>query len=102
MFLNACPAGNRDEFSAGCQRWRVCCPLVERCAGHDIAEVGWKDSKMSHCGILRLENLPRAERMLLLRDALERHGKDLSDGAIVIASSTKFRVRNPLQSENSK
>lgn len=103
-------------------------------AGHDIAEVGWKDSKMSdsnilqwavsenriivttdndfeemiwcqgkrHCGILRLENLPRAERMLLLRDALERHGKDLSDGAIVIASSTEFRVRNPLQSEKSK
>ena len=100
-------------------------------AGHDVAEVGWKDSRMSdsdilqwavsesriivttdndfeemiwrqgkkHCGILRLENLPRAERMMLLDDALGLHGKELTDGAIVIASRTKYRVRKPTPKE---
>jgi predicted nuclease of predicted toxin-antitoxin system len=95
--------------------------------GHDIAEVGLKDPKMSdseildwavkehriiittdndfeemiwrqgkpHCGVLRLENLPRSERLKLLRDVLDRHGRDLESGAIVIASSNKFRIRNP-------
>jgi predicted nuclease of predicted toxin-antitoxin system len=95
--------------------------------GHDIVEVGQKDSKMSdneilnwaikehriiittdndfeemiwrqgkpHCGVLRLENLPRSERIMLLRDVLDRHSRDLESGAIVIALSKKFRVRKP-------
>ncbi len=93
--------------------------------GHDVAEVGQKDPRMSddkilswavrdrriivttdndfeemiwrqgksHCGVLRLENLPRFERMILLNDVLDRHAKDLEAGAIVIALRTKFRIR---------
>ena len=92
--------------------------------GHDVAEVGQKDPRMSddeilswavrerriivttdndfeemiwrqgkpHCGVLRLENLPRDERIALLHDVLDRHSLDLESGAIVIALSTKIRV----------
>ena len=93
--------------------------------GHDVAEVGLKNPRMSdneilswavrerriivttdndfeemiwrqgkpHCGVLRLENLPRAERIALLNDVLDHHSQDLESGAIVIALSTKFRIR---------
>lgn len=60
---------------------------------NDFEEMIWRQGR-SHCGVLRLENLPRAERLALLRDALERYGRDLKSGAIVIALSTKFRVRS--------
>lgn len=95
--------------------------------GHDVAEVGQKDPRMSdneilswavresriivttdndfeemiwrqgkpHCGVLRLENLPRSERIALLHDVLDRHSQDLESGAIVIALTIKFRVRKP-------
>jgi predicted nuclease of predicted toxin-antitoxin system len=65
---------------------------------NDFEEMVWRQGKM-HCGILRMENLPRTERILLLRDVLERHGPDLSSGAIVIASNMKYRVRRPLPKE---
>ncbi len=100
--------------------------------GHDVAEVGQKDPRMSdneilswavrerriivttdndfeemiwrqekpHCGVLRLENLPRSERIVLLRDVLDRHSRDLESGAIVIALRTKFRVRKTQQGRN--
>jgi len=99
--------------------------LIDR--GHNVAEVGQKDSRMSddeilnwavrerriivttdndfeemiwrqgksHCGVLRLENLPRSQRKALLHDVLDRHSKDLESGAIVVALSRKFRVRRP-------
>ena len=58
----------------------------------DFEEMIWRQRK-PHCGILRLENLPRKQRLELLRDALKRYAKDLEAGAIVIASNTKYRVR---------
>ena len=58
----------------------------------DFEEMIWRQGK-SHCGILRLENLPRAQRKALLLDVLDNHRKDLESGAIVIASTRKFRVR---------
>ncbi len=60
----------------------------------DFEEMVWRQGK-KHCGILRLENLPRSERIALLSDVLERHSADLEAGAIVIALSTKYRVRKP-------
>jgi predicted nuclease of predicted toxin-antitoxin system len=104
--------------SGAVARW-----LINR--GHNVAEVGQKDSRMSddeilswavrerriivttdndfeemiwrqgksHCGVLRLENLPRSQRKALVDDVLDRHSKDLESGAIVIALSRKFRVR---------
>jgi predicted nuclease of predicted toxin-antitoxin system len=59
---------------------------------NDFEEMIWRQGK-PHSGVLRLENLPRSERIKLLSDALDRHGPDLESGAIVIALSKKFRVR---------
>ena len=58
----------------------------------DFEEMIWRQGK-PHCGVLRMENLPRRERLELMQDVLDRHSDDLEVGAIVIASSTKFRVR---------
>lgn len=61
---------------------------------NDFEEMIWRQGK-SHCGILRLENLPRSQRIVLLHDVLDRHSKDLESGAIVVALSRKFRIRRP-------
>jgi len=61
---------------------------------NDFEEMIWRQGK-SHCGVLRLENLPRSQRKALVHDVLDRHSKDLESGAIVIALSRKFRVRKP-------
>ena len=59
---------------------------------NDFEEMIWRQGK-SHCGVLRLENLPRSQRKALVHDVLDCHSKDLESGAIVIALSRKFRVR---------
>jgi len=59
---------------------------------NDFEEMIWREGKL-HCGVLRLENLPRSERKVLLYDVLEHHRQDLESGSIVIALSKKFRVR---------
>jgi predicted nuclease of predicted toxin-antitoxin system len=59
---------------------------------NDFEEMIWRQGK-PHCGILPLENLPRSERIALLHDVLDCHSLDLESGAIVIALSTKIRVR---------
>ncbi|WP_435550561.1 DUF5615 family PIN-like protein [Desulfobacterium sp. N47] len=61
---------------------------------NDFEEMIWRQG-MPHCGVLRLENLPRHDRLILLRDALNYFSQDLESGSIVIAQSTKFRVRKP-------
>ena len=66
---------------------------------NDFEEMIWRQGK-PHCGVLRLENLPRSERIVLLRDVLDRHSRDLESGAIVIALRTKFRVRKTQQGKN--
>jgi predicted nuclease of predicted toxin-antitoxin system len=58
----------------------------------DFEAMIWRQGK-THCGVLRLENLPRAERKALLEDVLARHSQLLESGAIVIASSLKIRIR---------
>ena len=58
----------------------------------DFEAMIWHQGK-AHCGVLRLENLPRAERNALLKDVLARHSQVLESGVIVIASSMKIRTR---------
>jgi predicted nuclease of predicted toxin-antitoxin system len=58
----------------------------------DFEEMIWREGKV-HSGLLRLENLPRAGRMALLGDVLEQHEASLLSGAIVIATSSKIRIR---------
>ena len=52
----------------------------------------WREQR-PHCGVLRLENLPRQERLALLLDVLGAHEQALETGAIVIAQSRKIRIR---------
>lgn len=59
---------------------------------NDFEEMIWRQGR-PHCGVLRLENLPRPERIILLSDVLELYSRELESGAIVIALSNKFRVR---------
>lgn len=58
----------------------------------DFEAMIWRRGK-AHCGVLCLENLPRAERKALLEDVLAHHSQELASGAIVIALSTKIRTR---------
>ncbi len=64
----------------------------------DFEEMIWREKKQHH-GILRLENLPRSERISLLEYVLNHHSQDLASGAIIIASSRKIRIRKPARSD---
>ncbi|MEM9539122.1 MAG: DUF5615 family PIN-like protein [Cyanobacteria bacterium P01_E01_bin.42] len=59
---------------------------------NDFEQMIWQHKKL-HCGVLRLENLPRQERKILLEDVLKNHSEDLENRAIVIALQNKFRIR---------
>ncbi len=59
---------------------------------NDFEEMIWCQD-LRHYGVLRIENLPRSERLILLKDVLEKHCDDLESRAIVIASRKKIRVR---------
>ena len=58
----------------------------------DFEQLIWQQNK-PHCGVLRLENLPRNERILLLEDVLSLCIQDLLDGKIIVAMKNKFRIR---------
>jgi predicted nuclease of predicted toxin-antitoxin system len=73
-------------------RWAVADTYIVVTTDQDFEEMIWREGKR-HCGLLRLENLPRAERKALLKDVLAHHSQALENGAIVIALSRKIRVR---------
>jgi predicted nuclease of predicted toxin-antitoxin system len=61
----------------------------------DFEQMIWIQKRL-HCGVLRLENLPRLERVSLFQDVLASYGQDLEAGAVIIASKQKIRIRrNP-------
>lgn len=62
---------------------------------NDFEEMIWRQGR-SHCGILRVENLPRAERKILLEEVLANYAEFLTSGAIVIALKRKIRIRRML------
>jgi predicted nuclease of predicted toxin-antitoxin system len=64
----------------------------------DFEEMIWRE-KRQHAGVLRLENLPRMERLSLLEYTLIHHSQDLESGAIIIASRRKIRIRKPAGKE---
>lgn len=72
--------------------WAVAEDRVIVTTDQDFEELIWREGKQ-HSGLLRLENLPRAERIGLLADVLEHYHRELQSGAIVIASRNKIRIR---------
>jgi predicted nuclease of predicted toxin-antitoxin system len=75
-------------------RWSIREQRIIVTTDQDFERMIWQEGK-NHCGVLRLENLPRAERIALLDDVMGRHGQELRAGAIVIARSRRIRIRNP-------
>jgi predicted nuclease of predicted toxin-antitoxin system len=75
-------------------RWAVEEGRIVVTTDKDFEEMIWRGGR-DHRGVLRLENLPRAQRRDLLLDILDRHGEDLERGAIVIATRRTVRVRRP-------
>ena len=76
--------------------WAVADGRIIVTTDSDFEELVWRERK-PHCGLLRLENLPRRQRLQLLEEALSLHAKALESAAIVIALRMKFRVREFLQ-----
>jgi predicted nuclease of predicted toxin-antitoxin system len=58
----------------------------------DFEQIIWLQGRL-HCGVLRLENLPRSERMVLFQEVLTNYAQDLEAGAVVIATQQKVRIR---------
>lgn len=58
----------------------------------DFEQIIWLQQK-KHCGVLRLENLPRARRLDLFLEVLTNYAQELISGAIVIATEQKIRIR---------
>jgi predicted nuclease of predicted toxin-antitoxin system len=77
-------------------RWAVEEQRVIITTDKDFEEMIWRRGK-PHCGVLRLDNLPRAERKTLLEYVLTHHAQAFASGAIVIAQAKKIRIRTPLR-----
>ncbi|RLB18419.1 MAG: hypothetical protein DRG63_02420 [Deltaproteobacteria bacterium] len=75
-------------------KWAVSEQRIIVTTDKDFEEMIWHQGK-KHCGVLRLENLPRQQRLTLLRDAMNLYAGELESGAIVIAYSYKYRIRHP-------
>ena len=82
------PRMGDDEIIA----WAVREERVIVTTDNDFEQMIWLQQK-NHCGVLRLENLPRAERKQLLKEVLFNHSQDLELGAVVIATKQKIRIR---------
>jgi len=83
------PRMGDDEIIA----WAVREERVIFTTDNDFEQMIWLQQK-NHCGVLRLENLPRAERKQLLQEVLFNHSQDLELGAVVIATKQKIRIRH--------
>lgn len=73
-------------------RWAVREQRVMITTDQDFEGMIWRERR-PHCGVLRLQNLPRPERKALLLYVMNCHCHDLASGAIVIASTRRIRVR---------
>jgi predicted nuclease of predicted toxin-antitoxin system len=51
--------------------------------------------KLSHCGIIRLVELPSEKELDLCIAALKRHVTDLTGGSLVTVEAHRMRVREP-------
>jgi predicted nuclease of predicted toxin-antitoxin system len=58
----------------------------------DFEQMIWLRSRI-HCGVLRLENLPRLERIALFQEILDNYTEELQLASIIIATQQKIRIR---------
>ena len=51
---------------------------------------------LSHCGLVRLPDVPATDRIALMKQVLERYEQELEEGAIITVRSGRIRVsRSP-------
>lgn len=86
-------AGMSDE---DIRTWALAEQRIIVTTDKDLEEMVWREAK-PHAGLLRLENLPRLRRHILLEYVLAQHEEDLEAGCVVIALESKTRVRRPLR-----
>ncbi len=86
--------GDRDAYLSDDEilKWAVLEQRIIVTTDNDFEEMIWRQGK-PHCGVLRLENLPRAERKALMENVLSKYTELLADGAIIIAHTRRVRVR---------
>jgi len=58
----------------------------------DFEAIIWKERR-SHKGVIRLENLPRKERLELMTDIFDKYSHELQEGRIIVATRNKIRIR---------
>jgi predicted nuclease of predicted toxin-antitoxin system len=75
----------------GILEWAVREGRVIVTTDHDFEEMIWKQGRR-HCGILRLENVPRDQRRRLLDTALAGHEVDLAPNGFLIRLYSFRRV----------
>jgi predicted nuclease of predicted toxin-antitoxin system len=61
----------------------------------DFEQIIWQQERL-HNGVLRLENLPRNQRIELFKEILANYSQYLESGAVIIANERKIRIRQPI------
>lgn len=61
----------------------------------DFEQMIWLQERQ-HCGVLRLENLPRSQRIVLFQEVLANYAQALEAGAVVIATQRNVRIRRKI------
>ncbi len=74
-------------------RWALRERRVVVTTDKDFEEMVWREGR-AHCGLLRIENLPRARRQSLLEYVLAHHLDDLDTGAVIIARNVSITMRH--------
>lgn len=57
----------------------------------DFGQIVFVD-KVSHCGVVRLPDVPAAKRIALLQKLLHAHPQELADGAILTIRGERVRI----------
>jgi predicted nuclease of predicted toxin-antitoxin system len=52
-------------------------------------------AERKHSGLVRLPDVPAAERTTLMKQVLESHSKDLADAKVVTVRGSRIRVSDP-------
>ena len=73
-------------------RWAVEEERIIVTTDRDFEEMIYR-REAEHCGVVRLQNLPRARRLRLIEHVLGEFADALAERAIVIAEERRVRVR---------
>ena len=82
----------RERRTSSCWRWRTGSALVLVTVDEDFGELVFV-RRLRHPCIVRLVEMTVAEQVDAMRDLIERHGDAMREGAIVVATRRRVRIR---------